>query len=64
MELLLYGSSNFDSDQNHKVLGSCISFILKSERFNRLFLSKQMKLVDNKISDLYSYLICQSYKNS
>ena len=30
--LLLYGSPKFDADQNSKILSSCISFILKSER--------------------------------
>ena len=33
-DLLLYGSSKFDTGQNHKILSSCISFILKSERFD------------------------------
>ena len=32
VDLLLYGSPKFDTDQNHKILSSCISFILKSER--------------------------------
>ena len=34
VNLLLYGSPKFDTDENHKILSSCISFILKSERFN------------------------------
>ena len=34
VDLLLYGSPKFDTDQNHKILSSCISFILKSERFD------------------------------
>ena len=34
VDLFLYGSSKFDTDQNHKILSSCISFILKSERFD------------------------------
>ena len=33
VELLLYGSSEFDFNQNTKILSSPISFILKSERF-------------------------------
>ena len=28
VDLLLYGSPKFDTDQNHKILSSCISFIL------------------------------------
>ena len=34
VDLLLYGSSEFDTDQNHKILSSCISFFFKSERFD------------------------------
>ena len=34
VELLLCGSPKFDTDQNHKILSVCISFILKSERFD------------------------------
>ena len=34
VDLLLYGSSKFDTDQNHKILSFCINFILKSERFD------------------------------
>ena len=34
VDLLLYGSPEFDTNQNYKILSSCISFILKSERFN------------------------------
>ena len=34
VDLLLYGSPKFDTDQNHKILSSCISFILNSERFD------------------------------
>ena len=33
-ELLLCGDPKFDTDQNHKISSSCISFILKSERFD------------------------------
>ena len=56
MELLLYGSPKFDSDQNHKILSSCIGFISKSERFDGSQLQQQMELVDNK-TDLHYYLI-------
>ena len=59
VDLLLYGSPKFDTDQSHKILGSCISFILKSERFDGSLLYRQMELVDNKTS-----LICRSYKYS
>ena len=38
VELLLYGGSRFDLDQNHKILSSCISFTLKSERSDSSFL--------------------------
>ena len=34
VDLLLYSSPKFDKDQNHKILSSPISFILKSERFD------------------------------
>ena len=34
VELLLYASPKFDSDQNHKIFSSCISFTLKSGRFD------------------------------
>ena len=33
VDLLLYGSPNFNSNQNNKILSSFISFIIKSERF-------------------------------
>ena len=62
--LLLYGSPKFDTDQNQKILSSQISFILKSQRFDGSLLQEQMELVDYKISDLHSYLICQPYKYS
>ena len=32
MDLLLFSSPKFDTNQNHKTLSPCISFILKSER--------------------------------
>ena len=38
VDLLLYGSPKFETDQNHKILSSCISFILNSERFDSLLL--------------------------
>ena len=53
-----------DSDQNHKILSSFISFPLKSGGFNGSLLWDQIELVDNKTSDLHSYLICKSYKCS
>ena len=62
VDLLRYGSPKFDTDQNHKTLSSCISFILKSETFNGSLLKEQMEWVDNKTSDLHSCLICQSCK--
>ena len=62
MDLLLYGCPKFHTDPNHKILSSFIRFVLKSERFGGSLLKEEMELVDNKISDLYSYLICQSYK--
>ena len=34
VDLLLYGGPKFDTDQNHKILSFCISFILKSEGFD------------------------------
>ena len=34
VELLLYGSLTFDSDQNHEISSSCVGFVLKSERFD------------------------------
>lgn len=36
LEFLVYASPKFDSNQNYKILSSCISFILKYERFNGL----------------------------
>ena len=33
-DLLLHGSPKFDTDQNHEIVSSCISFILKCERFD------------------------------
>ena len=63
VDLHLYGSPKFDADQNHKILSSCISLILKSERFDGSLLQEQIELVDNK-TDLYSCLICQSCKYS
>ena len=33
VDLLLYGSPNFNLNQNNKILSSSISFIIKSERF-------------------------------
>ena len=33
-DLLLYGSPKSDTDQNHKILSSCMSSILKSGRFD------------------------------
>ena len=62
VDLLLYGSPKFDTDQNHKILNSCISFILKSQRFDGSLLLQQMELVDNKTSELNSCLICQSFR--
>ena len=38
VELLLYGSPKFNSDQNHKTLRSWIIFVLKFERFDGLLL--------------------------
>ena len=34
VELLLHGSSKFNKVQNNNILNFCISFILKSERFD------------------------------
>ena len=34
VDLLLYGSPNFNLNQNNKILSSSISFIIKSERFS------------------------------
>ena len=62
MDLLLGGGPKFGTDQNHKILSSCISFILKSEWFDGSLLLEQMEIIDNKTSDLHFCLICQSYK--
>ena len=62
VQLRLYGSPKFDSDQNRKLSDSCGSFILKSENFYVSVLQKQMELVDNKTSGIDSHLICQSDK--
>ena len=64
VDLLLYDSPKFGTDQNYKIFSSCISFILKPERFDGSLLKEQMELVDSKISELHSCLICQSYKYS
>ena len=64
VQLRLYGSPKFDSDQNRKLSSFCGSFILKSESFYVSLLQKQMELVDNKTSGIDSHLICQSDKYS
>ena len=43
VDSLPYGSPRFDTDQNHKILSSCISFILKSERLDGSLLLEQME---------------------
>ena len=40
VDLLLYGSSNFNLSQNNKILSSSISFIIKSERFMAHFFKR------------------------
>ena len=40
VDLLLYGSPNFKSNQNNKILSSSISFIIKSERLSGLLFKR------------------------
>ena len=56
-ESLLYGSTTFDSSQDYKILSSCISLILKRERFNGSVLWKWVKLIDNKPAFLFNLSI-------
>ena len=44
VDLLLYRSSNFNSNQNNKVPSSSISFIIKSEKFSGLLFKKELKV--------------------
>ena len=44
VDLLLYGSPNVSLNQNNKILSSCISFIIKSERFSGSLYYGELKL--------------------
>ena len=44
VDLLLYGSPNFNLNQNNKIVSSFISFIIKSEIFSGSLFSKELKV--------------------
>ena len=57
VHLLLYGSRNFNLNQNNKVLSSSISFIIKSERFSDSLFLKELKVAISIIKHQTSILI-------
>ena len=44
VDLHLYGSPNFNCNQNNKILGSSISFIIKPEKFGGSLFKEELKV--------------------